>query len=201
MQIYRFNKSTWEDELGISLRSRHFPAEWDNTLLQAILHQNEEDARLWGLTKDASFFRNILLSISDENFLHRRQRSPKRSSILPLNLTETISKQDISQFLEELSEKSHVGPMHRYGHAACAIHVDGGGFVISGGKLDDGRLSNDLWMFNASAKQPEDYWILRATNSSFQPPPLTRHTITLAGEYLYVLGGSLSNGEFSSRYV
>lgn len=77
----------------------------------------------------------------------------------------------------------------------------GGGFVISGGKLQNGRLSNDLWLFNASAKQPEEYWILRATNSSIQPPPLTRHSITLAGEYLYVLGGSLTNGEFSSRYV
>lgn len=198
-QIYRFNKSTWEDELGISLRSRHFPAEWDNTLLQAILHQNEEEARLWGLKNDASFFRNILLSISDENFLRRHQRSPKRSSKYPLNLNESLTNQDISEFLEELSEKSHIGPMHRYGHAACSIALEGGGFVIFGGKLEDGRLSNDLWMFNASAPQPEDYWILRATNSSFRPPPLTRHTITSAGDYLYVFGGSLSNGEFSSR--
>lgn len=182
--------------MGISLRSRHFPAEWDNTLLKAILHQNEDEARLWGLKSDASFFRNILLSISDENFLRRRQRSPIRTSKLPLNLNENT---DISEFLEELSEKSHIGPMHRFGHAACSIPVDGGGFVISGGKLEDGRLSNDLWMFNASAQQAEDYWILRATNSSFRPPSLARHTITLAGDYLYVFGGSLSNGQFSSR--
>lgn len=185
--------------MGISLRSRHFPNEWDNTLLKAILHQNEEEARLWGLKSDASFFRNILLSISDENFLRRQQRSPKRSSKLTLNLNETLTNSDISELLEEISEKSYIGPMHRYGHAACLIPLEGGGFVISGGKLDDGKLSNDLWMFNASAKQPEDYWILRATNSSFQPPPLTRHTITLAGDYLYVFGGSLSNGQFSSR--
>lgn len=182
--------------MGISLRSRHFPAEWDNTLLQAILHQNEEVAE-WGLKNDASFFRNILLSISDENFLRRHQRSPKRSS--KLNLNDTISNQDLSDFLEELSEKSHIGPMHRYGHAACSIPLEGGGFVIFGGKLEDGRFSNDLWMFNASAQQPEDYWILRATNSSIRPPQLTRHSITLAGEHLYVFGGSLNNGEFSSK--
>lgn len=178
---------------------------------------------MWGLKSDASFFRNILLSISDENFLRRRQRSPKRSSKLPLNLNESITNQDISEFLEELSEKSHIGPIHRYGHgtysrnilflihlanhrnvslfivAACAVPIEGGGFVIHGGKLENGSLTNDLWLFNASAQAPENYWSLRATNSSLQPPPLTRHTITLAGEYLYVFGGSLGNGEFSSR--
>lgn len=196
-QIYRFNKSTWEDELGISLRSRHFPAEWDNTLLKAILHQNEEEARLWGLKSDASFFRTILLSISDENFLKRRHG--KRSAQLTLTLNESISNQDFSEFLEELSEKSHVGPMHRYGHAACNVPIEGGGFVIHGGKLENGSLSNDLWMFNASAENPQSYWTLRAINSTFQPPNLTRHTITMAGYYLYVFGGSLSNGDFSSQ--
>lgn len=186
--------------MGISLRSLHFPAEWDNTLLKAILHQNEEETRLWGLKNDASFFRNILLSISDETFLRRRQRSAKRSSKLPLNLNESITNQDISEYLEELSEQSHIGPKHRYGHAACAVPIDGGGFVINGGKLENGSLANDLWIFNASAKSPENYWTLRATNSTLQPPPLTRHTITFAREYLYVFGGSLNSGEFSSRY-
>lgn len=168
-------------------------------MLKAILHQNEEEAKLWGLKSDASIFRNILLSISDENFLRRRPRSPKWNSKLPLNLNESLSNQDISEFLEELSEKSHVGPMHRYGHAACSVEIEGGGFVIHGGKLENGSLSNDLWLFNASANQSEDYWILRAFNSTLQIPPLTRHTITLVGDHLYVFGGSLSNGEFSSR--
>lgn len=181
------------------MRSRHFPTEWDNTLLKAILHQNEEEARLWGLKNDASFFRNILLSISDENFLKRRQRSPKRSAKLPLNLNESLLNQEISEFLEELSEKSHIGPMHRYGHAACNVPVQGGGFVIFGGKLENGSLSNELWLFNASADHPENYWSLRAINSSIKPPQLTRHTITLADDYLYVFGGSLNNGEFSSK--
>lgn len=199
LKIYRFNKSTWEDELGISLRSRHFPAEWDNTLLKAILYQNEEEAKLWGLKSDASFFRNILLSISDENFLRRHQRSPKRNTKHSLNLNESISNQDISEFLEALSEKSHIGPMHRYGHAACAVEIEEGGFVVHGGKLENGSLANDLWFYNATAQQPENFWTLRAVNSTFRPPKLTRHTITLVENYLYIFGGSLSNGEFSSR--
>lgn len=184
--------------MGISLRSRHFPTEIDNTLLKAVLHQNEEEARHWGLKNDASFFRSILLSISDESFLRRRQRSPKRASKRPTD--ESFSKQDISEILVELSEKAHIiGPAHRYGHAACEVPVQGGGFVIFGGKLGNGSLSNDLWLFNASATETDHHWQLRATNSTIQPPKMTRHTITLVEDYLYVFGGALSNGEFSSR--
>lgn len=196
MQIYRFNKSTWEDELGISLRSRHFPAEIDNTLLKAVLYQNEEEARHWGLKSDASFFRSILLSISDKKFLNRHQRSPKRSSKLSLHLNESFTEQDITEILVE----NIIGPEHRYGHAACAVNTDGGGFVIHGGKLDNGSLSNDLWLFNASAEDTDAHWTLRAINSTFQLPELARHTITLVEDYLYVFGGSLQTGEFSSRY-
>lgn len=200
LQIYRFAKSTWEDELGISLRSRHFPAEIDNTLLKAVLHQNEEEARHWGLKNDASFFRSILLSISDESFLRRRQRSPSRNRKRPAGTDESFSKQDISEILVELSEKAHIiGPAHRYGHAACEVPVEGGGFVIFGGKLENGSLANDLWLFNASAVDTDGHWRLRATNSTFQPPKMTRHTITLVDDWLYVFGGGLSNGEFSSR--
>lgn len=167
--------------------------------MKAILYQNEDEAKLWGLKSDASFFRNILLSISDENFLRRHQRSPKRNTKHSLNLNESISNQDISEFLEALSEKSHIGPMHRYGHAACSVQIEGGGFIIHGGKLENGSLANDLWVFNASAQQPENFWTLRAVNSTLQPPKLTRHTITQVENYLYIFGGSLSNGEFSSR--
>lgn len=186
--------------MGISLRSRHFPAEIDNTLLKAVLYQNEEEARHWGLKNDASFFRSILLSISDENFLRRRQRSPKRQSKRPIGTEESFSKQDFSEILVELSEKAHIiGPAHRYGHAACEVNFPGAGFVIFGGKLGNGSLSNDLWYFNATAVDTDGHWRLRATNSTIQPPKLTRHTITRVDDYLYVFGGGLSNGEFSSR--
>lgn len=181
-QIYRFNKSTWEDEWGISLRSRHFPKTIDNALLKAVLHQDEEEARFWGIKNDASFFRQILLTISDQNFVPRIQRSPGRNET-----------HDITDFLEEYNYKPR--PADRYGHAAAAID---GGFVIFGGKLANGSLSNELWYFNASLTGEQ--WEQRALNSTVQPPMLTRHTLTLTrDDWLYVFGGSLQNGEFSSK--
>lgn len=85
--------------------------------------------------------------------------------------------------------------MERYGHAVSPVD---GGFVIFGGKLANGSLSHELWFYNVSHNGGQ--WKLRAINSSIRPPPLTRHTLTLAGNTLYVFGGSLKNGEFSSRY-
>lgn len=149
--------------------------------MKAVLHQDDDEAGLWGLTKD-SFFRNILVSISDLNFAPRKQRSPGRNET-PHGLTD---------FLEGLGDKPR--PMDRYGHAVSIVQ---GGFVIFGGKLTDGSLSNELWFYNVTLNGGQ--WQLRAVNSTNRPPPLTRHTLTLAGDYLYVFGGSLMNGEFSSR--
>jgi hypothetical protein len=69
-----------------------------------------------------------------------------------------------------------------------------GGFVIYGGKVEDGSLSSELWHFNVN----KTLWTLRAKNSPFYPPKLTRHTLTLANEYIYLFGGSTVDGEFSS---
>lgn len=188
LQIYRFNKSAWEDEWGLSLRSRHFPSKIDNTLLKAVLHQDEDEAQQWGIGKDASIFRNILLSISGDHssLPQRKQRSPGRNE----------TPHALSNFLEELNDKPR--PRERYGHAMCKVV---GGFVIYGGKLADGSLSNELWLYNVTLNG--DQWSLRANgnDSTFRPPPLTRHTLTLADDYLYLFGGSLQNGEFSSRLV
>ncbi|XP_055593040.1 multiple epidermal growth factor-like domains protein 8 [Uranotaenia lowii] len=85
-------------------------------------------------------------------------------------------------------------PGGRYGHAASTIPD---GFVIFGGKLAGGHLANDLWMYNIS--KAGGTWIERAVNSKILPPSLTRHTMTLANDYLYVFGGALENGEFSSK--
>lgn len=78
------------------------------------------------------------------------------------------------------------------GHASCAIK---GGFLIYGGKLDNGSLSNELWSYSINTKK----WTLRAQKSTVVPPPLTRHSLTPAGEYIYLFGGSTSDGEFSSK--
>lgn len=85
-------------------------------------------------------------------------------------------------------------PAPRYGHAACSVV---GGFVIFGGKLDNGSLANDLWLYDFSTSQ----WMLLAQTSEVRPPPLTRHTLTSIedGSTVYVFGGSTADGEFSSR--
>lgn len=185
LQMYRFNKSTWEDEWGISLRSRHFPKEIDNALIKAVLHQDDDEILKWGVKNDASWFRNILLTISDQNFVPRIPRSPGRNE----------TPHGITGLLEEFSREAHPRPLDRYGHASASVDD---GFFIYGGKLADGSLSNELWFYNVTINGGQ--WEHRAHNSTIEPPPLTRHTLTLAKDCLYVFGGSLKNGEFSSRY-
>lgn len=86
------------------------------------------------------------------------------------------------------------GPSPRYGHAACSFKDS---FLIYGGKLADGSLSNEFWLFNISTKS----WTLKALNSTLIPPKLTRHTLThvKSNNFIYLFGGSLENNEFSSQ--
>lgn len=87
-------------------------------------------------------------------------------------------------------------PLPRYGHAAQAVR---NGFVLYGGKMGNGSLSNELWHFEATTKE----WSLRANQSRITPPPLTRHTLTkvIRGqkEWMYLFGGSKEDGHFSSK--
>ena len=84
-------------------------------------------------------------------------------------------------------------PSPRYGHAMGGL-LDG--FVLFGGQLTNGSLSNELFYYDAQANR----WHLLGKQQEFQPPPLTRHTLTVVNEtWVYVFGGSLFNGEFSSR--
>lgn len=92
-----------------------------------------------------------------------------------------------SRVIRSISE-----PSPRYGHASCAI---ANGFLIYGGKLDNGSLSNELWSYDIFTKK----WTLRAQKSVIVPPPLTRHSLTPTGEYIYLFGGSTADGEFSSK--
>lgn len=71
-----------------------------------------------------------------------------------------------------------------------------GGFVLYGGQQGDGTLSNELWMYEVMERR----WSLRALSSTFRPPPLARHTLTLAHDgWIYIVGGSTEQGEFSSK--
>ncbi|KAE8741134.1 hypothetical protein FOCC_FOCC013392 [Frankliniella occidentalis] len=83
-------------------------------------------------------------------------------------------------------------PAPRYGHAACRC---ADGMALYGGKLSDGSLSDDLWLYNVHSRS----WSLRALHSKIRPPKLTRHSLTLAGDFLYLFGGSTAGGDFSSQ--
>lgn len=163
-----------------------------------MLHQNTDDeARQFGLKNDASFFRNILLTISDQKFVPRIQRS---TPVLVSNESSVEHVHDLTDFLEGFTDKPR--PANRYGHGAVAVD---GGFVIFGGKLGDvedgiGGLSNELWFFNVTQNEGSGLWEKRAVNSTISPPALTRHSLTNADGDLYVFGGSLKSGEFSAKY-
>jgi hypothetical protein len=84
-------------------------------------------------------------------------------------------------------------PKARYGHAMGALED---GFVLYGGQFADGSLSDDFFYFDASRNE----WTPLAGQSQVRPPPLTRHTLCAVNDSLiYIFGGSMANGEFSSK--
>ena len=86
-----------------------------------------------------------------------------------------------------------IAPKARYGHAMGALDD---GFVLYGGQLADGSLSDEFFYFDASRNE----WTMLAGQSHVRPPPLTRHTLCVVNDSLiYIFGGSMANGEFSSR--
>lgn len=71
-----------------------------------------------------------------------------------------------------------------------------GGFALYGGRLVDGSLSADLWLYQVVGGR----WTLRAQHSPVRPPPLAHHSLTLVRDnWLYILGGSTEQGMFSSK--
>lgn len=193
LQIYRFAKNVWEDEWGVKLRTRYFSKNVDSELLRGVLRQADNTAEQFGIRNEASLFRSILLSISDGNLMvgqrHQRSATPP--------IVETLNGDDLNKILETVKVQLR-RPSARYGHAASVVP---GGFVIYGGKLENGSLANDLWLYNLTGGVGGEggQWQLRGFNSTVKPLPLTRHTLTLANDYLYLFGGSTEDGEFSSR--
>ncbi|XP_055855625.1 multiple epidermal growth factor-like domains protein 8 [Episyrphus balteatus] len=188
LQIYRFNTSQWEDEWGIPLHNRHHfyqPQKIDRTLLQAVLsNRNEDEAKLWGLNSNVSFFTNVLHTLAKSNLNQRRTRSYN-------NETEKHLSSVFEDILENVTDNK---PLARYGHAADNVPD---GFVIFGGKLENGSFCNDLWFYNTTESGGK--WRLMAKNSILKPPAVARHSINRAGEFLYLFGGTLETGDFSSR--
>lgn len=164
----------------------------DHNLLKAVLqHKNEDEAKLWGLKSDISIFRNILYTLSETNLHQRRVRSSKLLNNININSTDDELAEYLEDILEEVTDHK---PNGRYGHAAERVPC---GFVIFGGKEINGSFYNDLWLYNIS--EGGGKWRQLAIKSKLKPPPVARHTITYTGNYLYLFGGNLENGEFSSK--
>ena len=80
-------------------------------------------------------------------------------------------------------------PPPLYGHA---MENAQDGFVIYGG-VGPAGLSNELWYFNITTST----FSKKAGESSWTPPALSEHSLTLAEGYLYAFGGSTLHGKFS----
>jgi len=92
------------------------------------------------------------------------------------------------------TDSERMVPLPRYGHAQAAIRDDG--FVLYGGQLSNSSLSDEFFYYDAISNK----WNLLAGHSKVKPPPLTRHAIAVVNQtWVYLFGGGLANGEFSSR--
>lgn len=171
LEIFRFNTSQWQDENGELISESSYDEVASKSVLKdVLLGDHLERKRNLGVL-DQFWFRAALLS---------HVQTPSAS---PENVTRKTPRDTIK-------------PDPRYGHAACII---GDVFVIYGGKLANGNLSNELWMFNISTSE----WSLRATSSKLTSPKLTRHTLTYvpSNDFIYLFGGASETGEFSSRML
>jgi multipile epidermal growth factor-like domains protein 8 len=144
------------------------------------------------------------LKVNEENYSKQLQTSGKNEEILDKfwfrAVLMTHASENPSTPIEDhptnFTKVNKIEPQARYSHAACLLSMEDA-FVIFGGKLANGGLSNELWLYNISINQ----WVLRATKSKFLPPKLTRHSLTYvdSNNYIYLFGGALENGEFSSQ--
>ncbi|CAH2066767.1 unnamed protein product, partial [Iphiclides podalirius] len=161
-----------------------YSEENDKSLLTLFTKGNVDGS--WQIGNRSSLFNLLLASFSHHD-----------KTTLPLMYTPTpysesyLQFTDRPEFLSPAFKLNTSKPEPRYGHSACAF---GTGFVLYGGKLSDGSLSSELWFYDAIYNS----WILRAINSTFTPPGLTRHTLTAVNDELYLFGGSTVDGEFSS---
>lgn len=57
--------------------------------------------------------------------------------------------------------------------------------VVFGGELQDGNLSNGLWLYNLTLNK----WTELAVNDIVKPPPLAEHSATVVDDILYIFGG------------
>lgn len=91
----------------------------------------------------------------------------------------------------EVISKIEPWPSARYDHNMVVYNE---GLFVFGGILVDGSHSNELWFFDTISGN----WSLLDFNNSSQPPGLSGHSMTLADDVIYIIGGKKSNGQYSS---
>ena len=69
-----------------------------------------------------------------------------------------------------------------FSHSA-SLYLDS--MVLFGGELQNGSLTNDLWLYNITLNK----WTELAVNDAFKPPPLAEHTANVVDDKLYIFGG------------
>lgn len=168
LEIYHFQTSIWKDENGEILSDKGLRPTIEPSSIAKLIEHAGPDWEHKWGISSGTSFLRNLLFSVSDNSTHLRRR--QRHSRVP---------------------DEHNKPAPRYGHAACAIFR---GFVMYGGKLHNGSLSSDLWYYDVQLK----LWEMRGLFSAFQPPKLTRHTLTCVDNVIYLFGGSTENGEFSS---
>lgn len=169
LEVFSFKNNSWFDETGQIIHEQMLSTTIDPASLSKFMAQEGPDwERKLGLTSNMQFVRYVLYAVNDNSTLVGSKRTQRHSQI------------------------SSFKPAARYGHAACEA-MDG--FVIFGGKLENGNLSNELWLYDVKKRK----WELRAQVSEIRPPPLTRHSLTPAGKKIFLFGGSTADGEFSSK--
>lgn len=171
LETFQFRTSTWMDQEGNIVYNKSYDQSLEHSVLKDFdLDEEPGKSPKFGVL-DQFWFRAALLSHAQTTASSKEQKTTN------------------SQIRGSL-----VGPAARYGHAVSEVRD---GFVIYGGKLANGSLSNELWFYNISKGE----WALRAAKSVFQPPRLTQHSLTTVdlNGFIYLFGGSTDAGDFSSR--
>ena len=121
-------------------------------------------------------------SKSKEGIPERKRRAPMLSELLmerELTYDKKVPRGD--------SDKT----LNLQGHRIVMLEA---GLLVFGGKTAAGKHSSALWLYNLTLGK----WTRKAGGSKVQPRPVWLHSLTLAGEYVYVFGGSTEGGQFIS---
>ncbi|KAI5704557.1 hypothetical protein M8J75_006637 [Diaphorina citri] len=164
LKVYLFNTSQWLDSDGNIVDSgKYSHSHIDPHALAAVLSNEGEKESRWGL-RTRTILQNILYSLTANNSWnlgHDRNSNPGSQLRLYRGSRQANG------------SRERIAPAPRFEHAACRYP---GGFLLYGGKLSDGRLSNELWLYNVTSRT----WSLRAQSSLVTPPALSKHTLTYA---------------------